>query len=533
MVVVVVDVEVNGVQRQPALLVARDDPAHLLLAAESPPRVMVAERPRGGQGGSPGQRGPRVQHARGSPHHHPAAQRTAVHPHLAVPRPVVPGPGTLLALPQDHRAVPGGVVEHQVGAGIRHHQLHRHRQIQRIVAGPERPAGIGVPQPVPAIAQPGPARAPAQAEEPGVRGHLRPLPPPRRTPADRLPPARRQIPPQHHPARRAHLHRAVPRHDDRRPLGDHAPAAVLVRLQHRPRIRLGTAPRERVRRLRTSAVPTPEDRPVHRHEDPQLRAAEPDQPAPRTRLRAPHLTRHPGPLGPPPREPGGIDAPPAPRGPYGTQPLSRPPRTDHTHRTHQVTTVHAAHPATERPTRACRSTAVHPCPDHIFMTWTVWSAPWCRSRSHGIVPVSRVTRTPQPVRGPTPTTRTAREPHQCRPRTPSRSGSPIPSGSPRPASPGSRHGPPNITAPRPRAGTRPCTGGPSTSWTPSGKPSPSGSTYGSRRPTRACSATAPCPAPNGSPEPPSTTPNTPCAPRPTAPTNPPSCTSTRRTSRAR
>ncbi len=46
---VVVDVQVHGVQRQPALLVARDDPADLLLAAEPPPGVMVTERPRGRQ----------------------------------------------------------------------------------------------------------------------------------------------------------------------------------------------------------------------------------------------------------------------------------------------------------------------------------------------------------------------------------------------------------------------------------------------------------------------------------------------------
>ncbi|GAA4025322.1 hypothetical protein GCM10022232_83470 [Streptomyces plumbiresistens] len=82
---------------------------------------------------------------------------------------------------------------------------------------------------------------------------------------------------------------------------------------------------------------------------------------------------------PPRRQPGAIRPPHTPRGPYGTQPLGRPRRTDRLYRTHQVTTVHAAHPATDRPTHVCRPTAVHPCRDHIFTTRTMWGPPWCRS----------------------------------------------------------------------------------------------------------------------------------------------------------
>jgi hypothetical protein len=51
----VVDVQVDGVQRQTVLLIARDDPPYLLLAAETPAGVMVPERPRGWQRGRPGQ----------------------------------------------------------------------------------------------------------------------------------------------------------------------------------------------------------------------------------------------------------------------------------------------------------------------------------------------------------------------------------------------------------------------------------------------------------------------------------------------
>lgn len=291
--VVVVDVQVDGVQRQPALLVPGDDPPHLLLAAEPPARVLVPQRPRRRHRRRPRQRGPHQQHARGSTHHDPGAQRTARHAQLAAPGPVVPGPGPLLALAQHDRPVPGVVVEHQVRARVGHHQLHRHGEVQRIVVRPEGTPGIGVPQAVRPIPQPRPRGPPAQPEEPRVRSHLGPQHPAPRPPGRRLPPARRQVTPQPHPARRAHVDRAVARHGDRDPLGHDPPAAVLVGLQHRPRIGLGAAAGQRVRRLRSGPVPAEEHRAVHRDQHPQPRTAEVDDTAPGTRLDVPHGPGHP------------------------------------------------------------------------------------------------------------------------------------------------------------------------------------------------------------------------------------------------
>ncbi len=206
----VVDVQVHGIERQTVLHVARDDPPHLLLAAEPPPRVLMAECPGGRQRGRAGERGPGQQHAPGSARHHPAAQRTAVHPQLARPPAVVPGTRALLALPQRHRAVPRAVVEHQMRTAVGHHQLHRHRDVQGVVARREGVAGVGVPQPVRTVRQPRTRGTSTQAEEARVGSHLRPLQPPRRAATDRLPPPRRQITPQGHATGRKHLHRAVP-----------------------------------------------------------------------------------------------------------------------------------------------------------------------------------------------------------------------------------------------------------------------------------------------------------------------------------
>lgn len=163
---------------------------------------------------------------------------------------------------------------------VGHHQLHRHRDVQGVVARREGVAGVGVPQPVRTVRQPRTRGTSTQAEEARVGSHLRPLQPPRRTATDRLPPPRRQITPQGHATGRKHLHRAVPRDDDRHPLGHHPPAAVLVRLQHRPGIGLRTVAYQRVRRLGLRPVPAPEDSPVHGDENPQLRPAEPDDTAP-------------------------------------------------------------------------------------------------------------------------------------------------------------------------------------------------------------------------------------------------------------
>lgn len=53
--VVVVGVQMDGVERQTVLVPARDEPAHLLLTAEVRARVMVTERPRRRQRRRPGQ----------------------------------------------------------------------------------------------------------------------------------------------------------------------------------------------------------------------------------------------------------------------------------------------------------------------------------------------------------------------------------------------------------------------------------------------------------------------------------------------
>ncbi len=332
---------------------------------------MVPERPRRRQRGRAGQRRPGQQHARGGPHRHPAPQRTAVHPQHTPPRPVVPGTRPLLALAQRHRAVPRRVVEDQMRPRVGHHQLHGHRDGRRVRAGGGRRPRAGVPQAVRAVAQPGPHGPPTESEEPRVGRHLRPLRPARRPAVDRLPPAGRQLTTQDDTPGRAHLHRTVAGHGHRHPLRHHPPAAVLVRLQHRPRIRLGTAARQRVGRLRPGAVPPPEHGTVHRDEDAQLRPLEPDHTAPGAGHHLPHHPRNPRPLRTPPGQRGGIGTPTAPRRPHRTQPLRHPRRTDRLHRTHQVTTVHADHPAIDDRARGRRSTAVHPVPDHIFVSPTV------------------------------------------------------------------------------------------------------------------------------------------------------------------
>ncbi len=342
------------------LPVTGDDPPHLLLTDLAPPHVMTAEGPRGRRSGSTGQGRPGEQHPRGSAHHHPTAQWAPLHPHLTGPRPVVPGAGALRAFPQRDGAVPRTVVEDEMRARVGQHQLHRHREGKRSATGPGTATGPRVPQPVGTVPQPRPRGPSPEPEEPGVGTHLGPLHPVRRAPRHRLPPPRCQLPAQHHAPRSEHLHRAVPRDGYRHPLGDHPPAAVGVRLQHRPRIRVGTAPGQRVRRFRSRPVPAPEDGPVHGDADPQLGTAEPDDTTPGPGFHLPYRPGSPRALRPARGRPGGIGPPPAPRCPYGAHPLSRPHRADRFHRTHQVTTVHGAHPATARTSHACRSTAVHP-----------------------------------------------------------------------------------------------------------------------------------------------------------------------------
>ncbi len=347
----VVDVQMERRQRQPPLPVPGHHPPHLARVPEPPARVVVPQRPRGRQRGRARQRRPRVQHPRRRPRHHPVAQRPAVHPHLAAARPVVPRPLALHALPQRHPPVPRVVVEDQMRAAVRHHQLHRHRQIQRIVPRLEGPARIGVPQPVRAVPQPGPRRPAAQPEEPRVRRHLGPLHPPctglrvggtglrvggplsrvrrlrrirpRAPPVRRLPPARRQIPPQHHAPRRPYLHRAVPVHHHQHPLRQHPPAAVRIRLQHRPLVHRRTRPRQRVRRLRLGPVPAAEHRAARRDPNPKRRPREPHHTAARLRLGPLRGTRHPCPLRTAPRQPGRVQAPPPHRRTQGPQPPSR------------------------------------------------------------------------------------------------------------------------------------------------------------------------------------------------------------------
>ena len=140
--------------------------------------------------------------------------------------------------------------------------------------GAKRAPGVGVPQPVRPVPQPGPRRPPAQPEEPRVGRHLAsaapsaPRPPPTGS-HQRGGRSRRSVTP---PGVRTSTAPCRDT-DDRHPLGHDPPAAVLVRLQQGPRIRLRAPARQRVRRLGPGPVPAPEDRPVHRDGDPQLGAA--------------------------------------------------------------------------------------------------------------------------------------------------------------------------------------------------------------------------------------------------------------------
>ncbi len=444
-----VDVQVDGRQREFAFPVAGHHPAHLLLAAEAPPGVLIPQRPPGRQRGRAGQRRPPLHHPRRCAEQHPVAQRPAVHPHLTGARPVVPGARPLRTLAQRHPAVPRVVVEHQMRPRIRHHQLHRHGQRQRIVTGPEGAARIGVPQPVGTVPQPRPARPAAQPEDPRIGRDLRALHPPGGATALRrcvlrartVPPARRQLPPQRHTPRRPHLDRTVPGHRHLHPLRDDPPATFRVRLQHRPRIHLRTRPSQRIRRLRPGAVPAAEHRAAGRHPHPQRRPREADQPAAGPRLRARRRPRHPGPLRPLPPERPRIRSAPPPRRSHRPQPLYRPDRPDHPYRPHQLPPVHAGQPAIDAPPCGPRSTAVHlrgvtlghlqahgPDADGLIppaaTAFTgpgsgrhsrMWGPPWCTSRSHGKVQASRVPHAPPTGRRgrarPTHTTRIAREPH--------------------------------------------------------------------------------------------------------------------------
>ncbi len=379
-------------QGQIPVPIARHDPPHLPLTAETPAGVLRPERPRGRHGGCAREAGPAAQYAGGGADRDPAAQRTAVHPHLAGARPVVPGPRALLALAQRDAAVPGVVVERQMRAGVRHDQLHRHGDVERIVAGAEGTPRVGVPQTVGAVPQPRPRRPAAEPEEAGVRGHFGPLHPARRTAVHRLPPARRKIAAQDHTTGGTDLHRPVPGHLDGHALRHHPPAAVLVGLQRGSRIRLGRRSVQRVRRLRFRAVPSPEDGTARGDADPQLGTGEPDDPASRQRLRTGHRTGHPGTLRTPRRQFPRVGTPLPPGRAHRAQPLHR---SEVPHRAHQTTTIHAAQPAIRPGVREVCSTPVHPWWDHIFPGPTMGGEPWCERRSHGIVRVSRVTRTPR------------------------------------------------------------------------------------------------------------------------------------------
>ena len=250
----------------------------------------------------------------------------------------------------------------------------------------------------PAAAAPPPARP--SPKNRASRGHFGPLHPPRPAPprSDRLPPARRQIPAQQHAARRAHLHGAVPGDHHRHPLGDHPPAAVLVRLQLGPRIRLRAAARPA--RTTARAPPRPSPRRPRRPPRPAIRSADRANrttPPPGRGSAPAHRPGHPRPLRAPRRQPGGVRAPPAPRRAHGPQPLAAPPNrppspTAPGHDRPCCSACHRTAPMTVR-----RSTAVHPWSGpHLHRTRDhVWARPGARSRSHGIVRVSRVTRTPQ------------------------------------------------------------------------------------------------------------------------------------------
>ena len=269
-------------------------------------------------------------------------------------------------------------MEDQMRARVRHHQLHRHRDVQRIVARPEGAARIGVPQPVRTVPQPRPARPAAEPEEPGVGRHLRPL-----HPARARPPAARPHPPRgsHQRGGRSRRSTTPPgvrtstapcrdtttSHPLRRPPASRRPCrAPAPPADPAP----GHAPGQRVRRLRLGPVPAAEDRPARRDPHPQRRPGEPDHPAARPRLRPRTAPGHPRPLGAP-RAAARRRPPAVPRHAARTDrsPCAAPTEPTILHRPHQVTPVHAAQPAIDgRRARApfnCRSPVVA---DHIFTT---------------------------------------------------------------------------------------------------------------------------------------------------------------------
>lgn len=278
-----------------------------------------------------------------------------------------------------------------MAARVRDHQLHRHGEVERVVAGGEGAARVGVPQPVAPGGQPRPGRPAAEPEDPRVRRGPRALLPARRTAgrsraadpdraADpgripdsgrapgprrarrplRVPPARRPLRPQQQTAGRTELHPAVAQHHDGDPLGHHPPA-VRVRFEHGPGIGLGTTPGQRVRRLGLGTVPAAEDRAAHGDPHPQHRPREPDRAAARRRLRAQRRPRHPGPLPAAPGQVPRVDAPPPQRGAH-REPPARGAR--HPHRPQQPLGVRALPP--QRRTRPPPS-AVGPRP-HLVLT---------------------------------------------------------------------------------------------------------------------------------------------------------------------
>ncbi len=284
--------------------------------------------------------------------------------------------------------------------GVRHHHLHRHGDVQRIIPRPEGATRIGVPQPVRPVPQPRPAGPAPEPEEPRVRRHLRPLHPPCRTPLGRLPPARRQITPQQCATGRAQLHGPLAGHHHRGALRHHPPAALLVGLKDRPRVRLGTPARLRVRRSGSApSHPQKTAPPVVTRTRSSDRANRTTPPAgPGLHLR--HGTRH------------------AARARCAAAPaLSRPPAT---------CAMRRAPCATPAPCRPCRPPSPNapghdrsccsPCHRkrrmcgsfncrspggwHLTGRPTGWVTLWCGSRSRGIVLFSRVHAHTQHVRTP-------------------------------------------------------------------------------------------------------------------------------------
>ena len=255
-------------------------------------------------------------------------------------------------------------MEHQMRPRVGHHQLHRHRRCtaDRPQSRTPRPGSVFHSRYVPSRSRGPDARPPSPKNRASAATSERCIQraaPPSTGSHQRGGRSRRST----HTSRRAHLDRAVPGHRDRHPLRHHPPAAVLVRLQHRPRVRLGARAGQRVRRLRFRTVPTPEDGPVHGDAYAQLRAAEPDDPAtgpgsasrtgPGTRARS----------APRERQPRRVGTPPAPRRPYGAQPLgsSREP-TAFTERTRSRPSMLLTLPlpATARGSFNCRSPVVGP-----------------------------------------------------------------------------------------------------------------------------------------------------------------------------